>query len=301
MKTLGIDLGGTKIAIAVIEDGKILELASEATPQDGYQSVLAGISKLATILLETEHDIEGIGLGVPGPVDYDSGNILFAANIRGLKDVSITADLKRELGFPVFIENDANAAGFAEHIYGAGKELGSSIYVTLSTGIGGGMFIGDEIVRGHHGSAGEIGHMILQPDGPICGFGHSGCWEALASGRAIARDLGHSNNEKTTTRIVFEKAKAGDRKALTVVNNAARFSGRALANLQKVFDPEGFVIGGGMLNAGSFYLDKIQKAADYYSMGFPNVKIFPAKLSTNAGVIGASAVASMALRKLSTN
>ena len=296
MKTLGIDLGGTKIAVAAIENGEILALKSVATPQSGYQAVLAEIIGLAEQLLGSYQDIKALGLGVPGPVDYRLGSILFASNIRGLKDAKIAPDLQKALKLPVFIENDANAAGFAEHVYGAAKDLGSSIYVTLSTGIGGGMFIGDKIVRGHHGSAGEIGHMILQPDGPICGFGHSGCWEALASGRAIARDLGHSNNEKTTTRMVFEKAKAGDRKALTVVNNAARFSGRALANLQKVFDPEGFVIGGGMLKAGPFYLDKIQKAADYYSMGFPNVKIFPAKLSVNAGVIGASTVASMAMR-----
>ena len=138
MKTLGIDLGGTKIAIAVIEDGNILQQASEATPQTGYKAVLKAISELATILLRTETDIEAIGLGVPGPVDYEKGSILFAANIRGLKNMNIAPDLERELSFPVFIENDANAAGFAEHIYGAAKELGSSIYVTLSTGIGGG-------------------------------------------------------------------------------------------------------------------------------------------------------------------
>ena len=294
MKTLGIDLGGTKIAIGVVEDGKILVQKQTPTPQTGYSEVLTSIILLSQELIKGFSDISAVGIGVPGPVDYESGSILFASNIRGMQNAGIAPDLAEALGYPVYIENDANAAGFAEHIYGAARNLGSSIYITLSTGIGGGMFVGKQIIRGHHGSAGEVGHMILQPDGPICGFGHSGCWEALASGRAISRDLSHSNNQKISTREVFEMAKNNDRKALTVVNNAARFSGRALANLQKIFDPEGFVIGGGLSKVGDFYLDKIQKAADYYSMGFPNVKIFPAELSTNAGLIGAAGIAQIA-------
>ncbi len=295
MKTLGIDLGGTKIAIGVVEDGKILAEEQVSTPQAGYKEVLAAIVLLSKKLIANNKDIVAIGIGVPGPVDYKLGSILFAANIRGMKDAFIASDLEKALDYPIFIENDANAAGFGEHIYGAASSLGSSIYITLSTGIGGGMFVGDQIIRGHHGSAGEVGHMILQPDGPICGFGHSGCWEALASGRAISRDLSHSNNYKISTREVFELAKNNDRKALTVVNNAARFSGRALANLQKIFDPEGFVIGGGLSKVGDFYLHKIQKAADYYSMGFPNVKIYPAKLSTSAGLIGAASLAKISM------
>ena len=295
MKTLGIDLGGTKIAIGIVENGQILAQKQTPTPQEGYEQVLESILGVSQELIASHADIAAIGIGVPGPVDYKLGSILFAANIRGMKDARIASDLEKALGFRVFIENDANAAGFAEHIYGAASSLGSSIYITLSTGIGGGMFVGNQIIRGHHGSAGEVGHMILQPDGPICGFGHSGCWEALASGRAISRDLSHSNNQKISTREVFELAKIKDRKALTVVNNAARFSGRALANLQKIFDPEGFVIGGGLSKVGDFYLDKIQKAADYYSMGFPNVKIFPAELSTDAGLIGAASITEVAL------
>ena len=295
MKTLGIDLGGTKIAIGIVENGQILAQKQTPTPQEGYEQVLESILGVSQELIASHDDIAAIGIGVPGPVDYELGSILFAANIRGMKDVRIASDLEKALGFRVFIENDANAAGFAEHIYGAASSLGSSIYITLSTGIGGGMFVGNQIIRGHHGSAGEVGHMILQADGPICGFGHSGCWEALASGRAISRDLSHSNNQKISTREVFELAKIKDRKALTVINNAARFSGRALANLQKIFDPEGFVIGGGLSKVGDFYLDKIQKAADHYSMGFPNVKIFPAELSTDAGLIGAASIAEVAL------
>lgn len=296
MKTLGIDLGGTKIAIGVVEDGQILAQEQTPTPQEGYSEVLEAIVALSQKLIASNSDISAIGIGVPGPVDYNLGSILFAANIRGMKDALISKDLRNALKLPVFIENDANAAGFGEHMYGAAKDLGSSIYITLSTGIGGGMFIGNQIIRGHHGSAGEVGHMILQPDGPICGFGHSGCWEALASGRAIARDLGHSNNQKISTKEVFELAKNKDKKARMIVNNAARFSGRALANLQKIFDPEGFVIGGGLSKVGSFYLDKIKKSADYYSMGFPDVQIYPAKLSTNAGLIGAASIAKPATK-----
>jgi len=208
-----------------------------------------------------------------------------------MQNAPLASALHDALGIAVKLENDANAAGFAEHLYGAAHDLDSSVYLTISTGIGGGLFNREEVVYGAKGIAGEVGHITLLPGGPLCGCGHHGCWEALASGRAIARDASFSYGELLNTRDVFERAKAGEARALSVVDQAAEYTGLGLANLVKVFDPEGFVIGGGMSQVGTFYLDKIRAAADTYARGFSRVDLRVAALGTSAGVIGAAAVA----------
>ena len=291
MKTLGLDLGGTKIAAAVVEDGKILGKTRIATPQDGFESVVDALESSSRTLLAEHPDIEAVGVGSPGPLDLRKGIILFAPNIPNMENAPIVSALSTRLGKKVVLENDANAAGYAEHLYGAAHDLDNSIYITISTGIGGGIFVRDTIVHGASGAAGEVGHMTLLPDGPLCGCGHYGCWESVASGRAIAREARFSYREELTTEEVFKRAQLGERKALKIIDNAARFTGLGLANLQKAFDPDGFVIGGGMSQAGSFYLDKIKAAADEHCTDFPSVLVRVAELGTDAGVIGAAAVA----------
>ena len=291
MRTLGLDLGGTKIAAAVVEDGVIVARQQVATPQTGYQDVLRALVAVSESLLSGYPDVTAIGIGSPGPLDLKEGRVLFAPNIPGMQNAPIVRDLQVATTCRVVLENDANAAGFAEHKFGAAKDLESSMYITISTGIGGGLFIDDQVVHGARGIAGEVGHMTLMPNGPLCGCGHYGCWEAMASGRAIARDASFSYGESLTTKEVFARAEQGDVKALKVVDNAARLSGIALASLLKVFDPSGFVIGGGMSQVGAFYIDKIQAAADEFSVGFPDVVIRLAELGTDAGVIGAASVA----------
>jgi predicted NBD/HSP70 family sugar kinase len=162
----------------------------------------------------------------------------------------------------VVLENDANAAGYAEHRYGAARDLATSVYVTLSTGIGGGVFVGEEVLRGANGLAGEIGHMVLLPGGPTGGDGHPGTWEALAAGRAIARDASYVFSRPVSTEEAFALARGGDRRALSIVDQACRFTGLALANLVKVVDPAGFVLGGGMTAVGSFYLDRVRRRSN---------------------------------------
>ena len=292
MRTIGLDLGGTKIAGAVVEDGRILLERRERTPRTGGGGVLRALAEMARALLAVHPEVTHVGVGSPGPIDFEAGKVLFAPNIPGMENVSITAGLREMLGLEVVLENDANAAGYAEHLYGAAVDLDTSIYVTISTGIGGGIFTGDRVLHGVNGIAGEVGHMTLQADGPLCGCGHYGCWEAVAAGRAIARDGSYAYGLPMRTEEVFARAEAGERRALKIIDNAARYTGIGLANLQKAFDPDGFVIGGGMSQAGSFYLDKIQAAADLYSVGYPPVKLRLAKLGTDAGVIGAAAVAS---------
>lgn len=292
MKTLGLDLGGTKIAAAVVADGRILDRFRVDTPQSGFADVATALEHAARGLLERGHDdVTAVGVGSPGPLDYRNGTVLFAPNIAGMEDAPIVAELERRLKRTIVLENDANAAGLAEHLFGAARQLQSSLYLTISTGIGGGLFMGDSVIRGAHGLAGEVGHMTLLPGGPIGGDGLLGSLEAIAAGRSIARDASYAYGREMDTREVFDRAKQGERKALVIVDNAARFTGIGIANLQKTFDPEGFVIGGGMSQVGDFYLQRIRAASSEFLVGYPDALIRVAELGTDAGVIGAAAVA----------
>lgn len=300
MKTLGLDLGGTKIAAAVVEAGRILDRRQVPTPRTGYSAVIDALAAVALELLRDFPEVNRVGLGSPGPLDIHAGKVVFAPNIPGLEDAPIVSDLGGRLGLSVTLENDANAAGYAEHLYGAARSLSSSVYITISTGIGGGIFVGDRVVRGAFGVAGEVGHVTVEPGGPLCGCGHYGCWESVAAGRALARDGSHSYGFPLTTHDVFERAQAGERLALKVVDQAAMYTGLGLANLLKTLDPEGFVLGGGIMSTGAFYLEKVQAAADTFTQGFPQVRLYLAELGTDAGVIGAASVAARELGTVET-
>src|SRR5690606_12099214 len=246
MRTLGIDLGGTKILAAVVEDGRVIARERVATPQTGFDDVADAMATAARTLLSRGFAVEAVGVGSPGPLDPARGRVRFAPNIAGMIDAPIVEALERRLDLPVTLENDANAAGYAEHLYGAARDLESSVFVTISTGIGGGLFLGDRVIRGANGLAGEIGHMTLLPGGRMGGDGHGGSLEAMAEGRSIARDASYAYGIEMDTPEVFERARSGERKALGIVDNAAAFTGIGIANLVKIFDPQGFVIGGGM-------------------------------------------------------
>lgn len=291
MKTMGLDLGGTKIAAAIVEDGSILDYLRIETPWSGFEDVVDALASAAGQLMERGHEITRVGVGSPGPLDYRRGRVIFAPNIPGMDDAPIVDALQAKLELQIVLENDANAAGYAEHLYGAARDLESSVYVTISTGIGGGLFIGDSVIRGANGVAGEIGHMTMLPGGPVGGDGHSGSLEAIAAGRSIARDGSYVYGIEMNTEEVFRRARDHERKALAVIDNAALFTGIGLANLVKVFDPEGFVIGGGMSQVGDFYIDRIRESAKKYLEGYPVPEIRVAELGTDAGVIGAAAVA----------
>lgn len=291
MKTLGIDLGGTKIAVAVVEDGNIIKRQQVRTPQTGFDDVLAAMATVAKSVLADFPEVARIGVGSPGPIDFKAGKIYFAPNIPGMENAPLVDGLHLALGLTIVLENDANAAGYAEHLYGAARELESSIYVTLSTGIGGGLFIGDKVIRGAHGVGGEIGHMTMNLTGPVGGDGHYGSLEAMAAGRSIARDGSYAYGQPLSTEEVFDRARAGEHRAMRIIDNAARYTGVGLANLQKILDPDAFVIGGGLAQVGDFYLSRIKATTEEFSQGFPVPRLLLAQLGTNAGVIGAAAVA----------
>ena len=291
MIAIGLDLGGTKIAGAVVVDGDVVERTRLETPQTGFADVLEALVAAARPLLAARPDVPVVGIGCPGPLDFERGRVRFAPNIAGMEDAPLVERLAERLGLPVVLENDANAAGYAEHRFGAARDLASSMYVTLSTGIGGGIFVGDEVLHGAHGLAGEIGHMVLLPGGPTGGDGHPGTWEALAAGRAIARDATYVFSRAVGSEEAFALARAGDRRALTIVDQAARFTGLALANLVKVVDPAGFVLGGGLTSVGDFYLDRVRASLAEALTGYPQPVVRVAELGGDAGVIGAAAVA----------
>lgn len=291
MVTLGLDLGGTKILAAVVDDGKVLESVRVDTPQTGFPDVVAALVACARELLSRGHRVAGVGVGSPGPLDKRRREVLFAPNIAGMRNAPLVAELEAALGAKVVLENDANAAGYAEHLYGAAKDLESSVYVTVSTGIGGGLFIGKEVIRGANSMAGEIGHMTMLVGGPMGGDGHTGSLEAIAAGRSMARDASYAYGVEMDARELFRRAREGERVALGIVDNAALFTGIGLANLVKIFDPEGFVIGGGLAQVGDFYLGRVRAAAERYLEGYPLPVFRTASLGGEAGVIGAAAVA----------
>lgn len=295
MLALGIDLGGTKVLAALVEGGAVLERRLVDTPQSGFADVVDAIAAACLPLLaaagERGESAPSVGIGSPGPLDYDSGKVIFAPNIAGMVDAPLVAALESRLSLSVELENDANAAGYAEHLFGAARGFGSSVYVTLSTGIGGGIFIGDSLLRGAHGLAGEIGHMTVLPGGPVGGDGIGGSLEGIAAGRSIARDAGYVYGRAMEAPELFDRAKAGEAKALAIVDNAARFAGIGIANVAKTVDPAVFVIGGGLTRAGDFYLDKVRASVDEHLRGYPKAELKPAELGHDAGVIGAAAVA----------
>lgn len=295
--TLGLDLGGTKIAAAIVENGKILASQQVATPKAGQDTVFDAMAEVAKALLADYPDVPAVGVGSPGPIDFDKGEIVFAPNIHGMTHAPIVRGLETRLNLPVILENDANAAGYAEHLYGAARDAESSIFITISTGIGGGIFLGDSIWHGAHGLAGEIGHMTLQAVGTVGGDGHFGGWEAIAAGRAIARDGSYVFNQEMSTQDIFAKARDGDHHANKIIDRAARYTGIGIANLVKAFDPHVFIIGGGMSQVGDFYLDKVRSYLSDYLTGYPEPTLRLAELGVDAGVIGAAAVALPRLRE----
>jgi len=306
---LGIDLGGTKIAAAVVDTcGCVLGIDTKPSPPQWTQGLKAIVQTAEAAVKEAGcrwEDLKGLGLGAPGFVDYDQQEITFLPNLPQWQPRHLGAELKKVLGLSPIIDNDANAAALAEYLFGAGQGAEPLLYLTVSTGIGGGMIIGGRVFHGRQGLAAEVGHMILKTDGPLCGCGQKGCWEALASGTAIAlkvrqrllkgeptslREL--ADPEAIGAREIFAAAACGDPLAGSVVDEAMRYCGQGINNLVRVFNPERIVVGGGVARAGESFFRPLQFYARECLKGFPAaLNIVPASLGKNSGVIGAAALA----------
>lgn len=286
---IGVDLGGTKIAAAAANQyGSILSEVIVPTEADkGRNRVILNMVKAIECLAKSlKARIEKIGVGVPGPIDYQAGVVINPPNLPGWKRVNLRSYLSKKFNVPVFIDNDANCAALGEALFGAGRSAKDFIYMTVSTGIGGGIIIDRKIYRGKNGSAGEFGHMVIDPRGYRCGCGNRGDLEAMASGTAIKKRSGED------AMAIHIEAQQGDKKALKVIEETAHYLGLGIANLANIFDPELVVIGGGLSNMGELLLKPTRREFKKYALDLPrrSVKIVRAKLGARSGLLGAIAL-----------
>lgn len=308
---IGIDLGGTNIKGAVIDTkGNVIFKSQVPTlAEKGPETVAQRISKVITDLEEQSaksgHGISCVGIGVPGQIEQ--GTVLFSPNLRW-SNFPLVERLRQHTQLPVYIENDATVAALGEQWCGAGCGSTNMAMITIGTGIGGGLIINGSLYRGTNGSAGEIGHTIILPDGPKCTCGQQGCLETLSSATAMIRMANEAilNGSKTIlsqkkeieAKDIVEAAKAGDEVSLEIINKAAFYLGLGLANLINIVNPDTIVIGGGVSQAGEILFTPLRETAKGYSLAYPAgaVKIVPAELGNGAGSIGAAKMADEQLR-----
>jgi glucokinase len=310
--TIGIDIGGTKVAGGVVDvDGHILERGRRETPHRSKSPrVVEDTITDLVAELAANHDIAAVGIGAAGFVDAARATVLFAPHLSW-RNEPLRDAIHQRLRLPVVVENDANAALWAEWRFGAGQGEDNLICVNLGTGIGGSIMIGGELQRGKYGVAGEFGHMQVVPGGHRCECGNRGCWEQYASGNALvreARELAVADSpvaqgllervdgepSRLTGPIVADAAIAGDPAAIELFEEVGRWLGIGLANLAAAFDPGGFIIGGGVSEAGDVLIGPARDAyrRQLTGRGFrPEARVVRARLGNEAGLIGAADLA----------
>jgi len=317
---LGVDLGGSKILTAVVNSkGIILSRDYRATPADkGPEAVIREILKSANHAAKKAgiafKDLAAIGIGAPGLSNPATGIVFTSPHLPGWQDVPLRDIMEKETGRKVFLINDANAAALGELYFGAGRRIRNFIYVTISTGIGGGIIINGELYSGAIGTAGEIGHMTIDDKGPRCNCGNTGCWEMFASGSALAKEAQHrikrgaktaildyagGDVEKITAQVVQVAAEHGDTLARELIAGTGYYIGVGLANLINIFNPELIIIGGGLSNMGDMLLAPAFKVAGdrAYKEPYQAVRFALAELGGDSGVIGAAAYAFEEMKK----
>ncbi len=307
--TIGVDVGGTKIAAGVVtEDGAIVDELRNETPADNVEATEAVIIDLVGKLRQ-RHEIEAVGIGAAGYVGADRATVLFAPNLAW-RDEPLRSEIESAVDVPVVVENDANAAAWGEFRFGAGADADDLLLVTVGTGVGGGIVIKGDLVRGTFGVAAEIGHLRVVPDGHRCGCGQSGCLEQYASGTALVRDARHrapdtpeaeallktasGDVEQITGPMVTTLALEGDPFCVDLLSDLGRWLGEGIASLAAVLDPGVVVVGGGVSEAGDLLLVPTQKAIAEtlpVASNRPMLSLRLATLGNTAGMIGAADLA----------
>ncbi|HWM35914.1 MAG TPA: ROK family glucokinase [Streptomyces sp.] len=307
--TIGVDIGGTKIAAGVVDEhGSILETSTVPTPPtaDGVIDAIADAVRDAS----AEYEVEAVGIGAPGYVDDKRATVLFTPNLswrhEALKD-----KVEQRIDLPVVIENDANAAAWGEYKFGVGTGHEDVVCITIGTGLGGGVIIGGRLHRGRFGVAAEFGHIRMVPDGLLCGCGNQGCWEQYASGSALVRyarqratatpenatillALGDGTPEGVKGKHISEAARQGCPVAVDSFRELARWAGAGLADLASLFDPGAFIVGGGVSDEGDLVLDPISKSYRRWLVGSrwrPHAEVLAAQLGGKAGMVGVADLA----------
>ncbi|CCF14976.1 glucokinase [Brevibacillus laterosporus GI-9] len=305
---VGVDIGGTTIKIALLNpNGEIITKTQIPTPvSEGEDAIIGQMTNTIDQLMAeqgfTKEEAYGIGIGVPGPVDTDTGFVYEAVNL-GIKDTALKAKTEALTGLPTYVENDANAAALGEMWRGAGQGTDNLVAITLGTGIGGGIIIDGKIVHGVKGVGGEIGHVTVNPDGPLCNCGKKGCMERYGSATAIIVGIETAAKEgrsahlakqlaekgSLTAKDAFDAATEGDLAAQEVIDQAAFYTGFGLSHIANLLNPAKIVIGGGVSAAGDALFSLIRKSFDTYTwkIAADSCEILPATLGNDAGVIGA--------------
>lgn len=310
---VGIDLGGTKIYSTVVDKkGKILSSAKKKTKaEQGFETTVKRIAACAQEAVKsaqmTWRDILAVGIGSPGPLDLKKGTIIETPNLKW-KNAPLKAELEKLLKKPVEIDNDGNVGLLGEYAYGAGHGAKHMVGLFIGTGIGGGIIIDGQLLHGFNENAGELGHMIIDPNGPKCGCGNYGCVEAFASRLAIEREIrmaelngietsvldGLGPKERLRSRRISEAFAANDPAAVKAITQSAEYIGYGVASLLNIFNPEVIVLGGGVVEAiGEPYVKIVRKIAkkNVFAIAKRHVRIVAAELEDDSAVLGAAKLA----------
>jgi glucokinase len=309
--TIGVDIGGTKVAGGVVDQhGRVLARALVDTPamdaDAAEDAIVAVVEKL-----RADYDVEAVGLGAAGFVDATRSKVYSSANLPGWVNEPLRDDIAARVHLPVVVENDANAAAWGEYRFGTGRGETHLVVVTVGTGIGGGIVVDGRLYRGRFGIGAEFGHMQVVADGRPCGCGQRGCWEQYASGSALVREararaaeargeastllrLGDGTPEGISGRHVTQAARLGDQVALAAFETVGRWIGQGLADLAAVLDPGMFVLGGGVSDAGDLLLGPARTGFETFLTGReyrPIAEVALAELGNEAGLVGAADLA----------
>ncbi|HEX7279786.1 MAG TPA: ROK family protein [Solirubrobacterales bacterium] len=313
-ETIGVDLGGTKMLIGVLSDGtEPLYEQREVSRGQSEDELVELLVREVEEAREARPGVVAVGLGIPATIDHERGVALAAVNLP-LSDVPIKQVVTERTGLPVFVDNDANTAAYAEYLYGAAQGKPHMVMLTVGTGIGGGLILGGEVYRGSTGAGAELGHTVIQADGPPCqgNCPNHGCVEALASGTALGREgraaaesaagsaLGQvlAEGKEVDGKAVTEAALAGDEVAIGVFDLIGGRLGVACATFANVFQPDAIVVGGGVIAAGDLLLEPARRELRQRALNPMNrTPILEATLGNDAGMIGAAAMARDELAK----
>jgi len=313
-EAIGVDLGGTKMLVGVLDpDSQVKFESREASTGQTEEQLVELLVREIEEAREARPGVAAVGLGIPATIDHDRGIAISAVNLP-IDDLPIRELVGERTGLPVFVDNDANVAALAEHLYGAARGADNAVMLTIGTGIGGGLILGGEVYRGASGAGAELGHVVIAMDGLPCQGncpGH-GCVETYASGTALGREaraaaerepdsaLGAmaAEGRKIDGRAVTEAALAGDRAAVAVFDLVGSRLGVALTSFANIFEPEVFVIGGGVIAAGDLLLEPARR--ELRARALPPMKDTPvvaAEMGEDAGMIGAAAMARIELEE----
>jgi glucokinase len=312
-ETIGVDLGGTKMQVGVLAGVETLYESRETSRGQDQDELVELLVREVTEAREARPDVVAVGLGIPATINQERGVAIAAVNLP-LLDLPVRDVVEERVGLPVFLDNDGNVAAYAEFLYGAARGMPTMVMLTIGTGIGGGLILGGQIFRGATGAGAELGHVVIQADGPPCqgNCPNHGCVESLASGTALGREgraaaesapdsaLGKllDAGEEVDGTAVTEAALAGDETAIGVFDLIGGRLGVACASFANIFEPEAIVVGGGVIKAGDLLLDPARAEVRARALNPMNkTPILEATLGNDAGMIGAAALARAELEK----